>query len=280
MAIILSQVSGMLSINGSSLSHPALFTRISIGPSSRSTRAAAASASSNFVTSSFTAIAFAPSARNSAAVRSAASVWISAIATDAPSSARRVAIARPIPCAAPVTIAIFPASRCDPIARPPALARNPSAVDYEGRAGGEGRVVAGEEQCGARDFVGRSDSAEQRQAVVVLRGNAAFFRDPLDHRRVDHTGADAVGADIVPGVLERGDAGQRDYAGFRRAVGGRALDRDDSRYRGGVDDRAPAALYQMRQRVLHSKPHATQVDRDHAVEALFAELRHEAAFAL
>jgi hypothetical protein len=36
----------------------------------------------------------------------------------------------------------------------------------------------------------------------------------------------------------------------------------------------------VRQRVLHSEPYAAQVDRDHAVEGVFAELRHEGALAL
>ena len=161
-AITLSQRSGVDSTNGISTSHPALFTRMSIGPSSRSTRSAAAIASSSLVTSRATAIADAPAARISAAACSAESNWISARATFAPSSASREAIARPIPCAAPVTIATLPVEAC--LIRD-ASTRDPAAVDNEGRAGGERRFVAGEEQRRLRDFVRAADAAKHRAAL-------------------------------------------------------------------------------------------------------------------
>src|SRR5690606_18230817 len=63
--------------------------------------------SGRWVTSALTASASRPRARISAAVASARSIWISAMTSLAPSRARASAIARPIPCAPPVTIATW-----------------------------------------------------------------------------------------------------------------------------------------------------------------------------
>ena len=46
-----------------------------------------------------------------------------------------------------------------------------------------------------------------------------------------------------------------------------------ARHRGGVDDRAAAAVDHARHDVLHAQPHALEVDRDHAVEQLLRVLR-------
>src|SRR5229473_169548 len=210
-------------MKGSSLSHPALFTRISSGPSSRSTVSTAAIALSRLVTSSRTARASPPAALISSAVFAATASWISAIATLAPSSARRVAIARPIPCAAPVTIATLPLRRLIPDAilcvttscprsnrirswqSQPFSYRGPSAVDDKRRAGGERRVVTGEEQRHLRDLLGLADAVETRDSLHRGAGSLAAAHPP-HHGRVDRARADCVDADVVAAVFERGDA--------------------------------------------------------------------------
>src|SRR5271156_6203421 len=172
---------------------------MSMDPSSRSTRSAAAIASSSLVTSSATAIADAPDLRISAAVRSAESIWISASATFAPSSASRDAIARPIPWAAPVTIATLPVRRAMAIAQlaTSTSACNPAAVDDERRSSGERRFVAGEEQRGMRDFVRAADATQDRTALDKLRLQSIGSGDSIHHRRVDYPRADAVDANVV-----------------------------------------------------------------------------------
>src|SRR5712692_3505151 len=297
MAIIRSQVSGVLSMKGSSLSHPALFTRISSGPSSRSTVSTAAIALSRLVTSSRTARASPPPALISSAVFAATASWISAIATFAPSSARRVAIARPIPCAAPVTIATLPLRRLIPDAilcvttscprsnrirswrSQPFSYRGPSAVDDKRRAGGERRVVTGEEQRHLRDLLGLADAVETRDSLHRGAGRLAAAHPP-HHGRVDRARADCVDADVVAAVFERGDAGQRDHAGLGGAVSGRAFEADQSRDARGVDNRAAAVFDHVRQRVLHPQKDAAQVDRDYAVEVLFFHQCEKVAYSL
>ena len=84
---------------------PALLTRMSGGPSRASVAASAAAIVAGSVTSQARSIAPAISA----AADLAAAASTSQIATRAPEAAKRSAIARPMPRAAPVTIATRPA---------------------------------------------------------------------------------------------------------------------------------------------------------------------------
>ena len=81
-------------------------------PSSPTTRATAASTDSASLTSQPMPTAFAPSVSGSRPAASAAAVSSrSMIATEAPSSANRVAVPNPMPRAAPVTTATRPSKR-------------------------------------------------------------------------------------------------------------------------------------------------------------------------
>src|ERR1700730_1169347 len=95
--------------NGMRGNPPALLTKTSIGPSSPSTAATIASTSASRATSARTVSARRPPARISSAIACAALSSSSQLtATSAPAAAQRSAIARPIPCCAPVTRTILP----------------------------------------------------------------------------------------------------------------------------------------------------------------------------
>ena len=85
---------------------PALLIRIVAAPSRSRTSATPASIWSRLLTSTVTPIAVPPSATMASAVATALSPLRSRIATDAPSWARRVAMAIPMPEPPPVTIAV------------------------------------------------------------------------------------------------------------------------------------------------------------------------------
>src|SRR3954451_1294538 len=106
MSITRSQNASSVSRNGLASSQPALFTRMSTGP----TCSTAAATDSESVTSSFTAI---PSISRAAAWASCSSR--SATTTLRPSAARATAIPRPIPRAPPVTIATLTADYRSPM---------------------------------------------------------------------------------------------------------------------------------------------------------------------
>ena len=93
------------------LAVPALFTRMSILPSSFFTVSKSASNSACLVTSVLTTMAFRPRALTSSATLAASSTFRSAMATSAPSLAMHSTMPRPMPWAPPVTMATFPASR-------------------------------------------------------------------------------------------------------------------------------------------------------------------------
>src|SRR3954451_2327356 len=104
-SIIRLHPSGVMSVNDSNRSNPALVTMISIGPSSARTFAMAASTAGRSLTSTAIPMAVAPVARNSLAALVAASASRSSSATLLPCAARRWAEASPMPDAPPVTTA-------------------------------------------------------------------------------------------------------------------------------------------------------------------------------
>ena len=100
--------SGLISSNGANTEVNATLTQTSIGPSSRSTRSAAASTASASATS--TAIGRAvPPARSTSSGRAVQPCSPRASrATDAPCWPKPTAVARPIPPLAPVTTTVLP----------------------------------------------------------------------------------------------------------------------------------------------------------------------------
>jgi hypothetical protein len=89
----------------------ALLTRMCRAPKRSLAMPASCSTEAGSAMSTWVATAARPARRSWFASASAGSVSMSASTTAAPSRARRVAMARPIPRAAPVTIAALPASR-------------------------------------------------------------------------------------------------------------------------------------------------------------------------
>src|SRR5213594_1546922 len=108
-----SQSSSVLFVNGmpGGDAMPALFTRMSIRPSTSRVRSTISFTSALLVTSHFMASARRPSALTSSAVFSALSTWMSGIAMSAPSFAIASTMPCPMPLPPPVTIATFPSSR-------------------------------------------------------------------------------------------------------------------------------------------------------------------------
>src|SRR3990170_2585004 len=92
---------------------PALFTRMSTLPHSRSMRSKHTRIDASFRTSSRSASARRPFVRSASATGSASSPFRDVTATSAPASARAEAIARPIPREPPVTSARFPSNPND-----------------------------------------------------------------------------------------------------------------------------------------------------------------------
>ena len=107
-AITRSNISSLMSRNGALAAVPALLIMMSRAPKADVAAATAASTSSRLVTSQAMAMATRPRSRRASAAALAFTPSISASATCAPSCARRVAQARPIPLAAPVTRAALP----------------------------------------------------------------------------------------------------------------------------------------------------------------------------
>ena len=89
---------------------PALFTRMSTGPNRSTTSPTTVSMRPGSRTSRAHAAAWPPASRISSATAAAPSSVTSVAATSAPSSAKRWAVARPIPLAAPVTTVTRPAT--------------------------------------------------------------------------------------------------------------------------------------------------------------------------
>src|SRR6267154_6314278 len=106
-----SQSASVVSRNGFSRITPALLTRMSIGPSASSVLLTRRSTPTAWLTSASTSIALEPAAAispTSCRASPARPRWLTA--TRAPARANAIAIARPIPLAAPVTSAVLPSS--------------------------------------------------------------------------------------------------------------------------------------------------------------------------
>src|ERR671936_1519892 len=112
-ANVRSQSSSVLFMNGmpGGEAMPALFTRMSMRPSTSRVRSTISFTSALLVTSHFIASTRRPSALTSSAVFSALRTWMSGIAMSAPSFAIVRTMPRPMPLPPPVTIATLPSSR-------------------------------------------------------------------------------------------------------------------------------------------------------------------------
>src|SRR5581483_36995 len=184
-----------------------------------------------------------PAARIAAARSSAGSTATSPTTTDAPSSARRRAVAAPMPVAPPATTATFPSS--------PRMRRRVGTSEL--RLVVAGATVGGD--LAARDPL-RLVGCEPHGGVA----DVAWIADPeqLARRlgapvlrvRDDAADDDRVATDPLRAVLDREHPRQGVHAALRRAVGRQPGYPEHRTARRDVHDRAAAGLDHVRDRVL------------------------------
>ena len=112
--------------------------------------------------------------------------------------------------------------------------------------------------------------------AVLIRTDAHLLRFVHEHRSIHRTRTDRVDADILPRVVDRHRARERDDRALRRAVGRHPLPRHDPPRGGDVyDDAAPR-----RHHFAHRRPaqveHRTQIDGDGLFPLLVARVRRVA----
>src|SRR6478736_2313056 len=123
----------------------------------------------------------------------------------APASARRSAIARPNPCAPPVTTAQRPFRSILFMGEPLIawLSEHVTAIDDEVDAGGERAFVAPQIDRHGRDLLGGAEPAHLLAGDEFLASIRACGSRALEHRRRLHgAGADAVAADALRDEIE------------------------------------------------------------------------------
>src|SRR5258708_3897030 len=278
-----SHCSSVISASGVSPPRPALFTATSIRPYSAATVSNSRRTSCSAVTSQTIASGFSPamSARSSAASPSRRSCR-SLIATRAPSSAQRRAVANPIPVpAAAVTTTVFPASRpwlgcgCGALKNPqagPGGGRGGPGGRCEGYRRGDGGGGGGEgglqELGGVPERPGEPGQRAARHQQVGQLGAEHPLRYAVEHggdHGVCHAAAEVLllhvpGYGALPGEQEpgahrdaRGAVGERGDEAAAVAEAACAEDRDAHRPgdlgqqdRGGDAPGVPAALAALR----------------------------------
>src|SRR3954451_1962022 len=110
-------------------------------------------------------------------------------------------MARPKPCAPPVTMATR-ALRSILFMLDALASEHVAAVDHEVDTGGEGALVTAEIDRHGRDLVGGAEPAhllagdEHFLALRPLRGRAVEHRGRLDGARADAVAADALGDEV------------------------------------------------------------------------------------
>src|SRR5579871_3678314 len=200
---------------------PALLTRMSILPNAFSVASRVASTCPRSLTSTLKAETALPI---SFAVFSARAWSKSQIATLAPDSTKRSVIARPKPCAPPVTTAVRPLRSILflPIVKKPLvgwLSEHVAAIDDEVDAGGEGGFVAGEIDGHGRDFLGSAEPAHLLPGDELLLSVRPGRGCALQHRGCFHRArADAVAADALVDEIERDGAREQRHRGLGGAV--------------------------------------------------------------
>src|ERR671921_695864 len=239
-----SSVVSMRAVGGCSI--PALLNATSSRPSSRRVRSTRSLTSLEDVTSQWTARTRPPCTARMSAVSSLPAVSMSAKTTSAPSVAKAVAVARPMPLPAPVTRATFPANLRSVIFR---LASCLMGVALGARRSTTGS--AGTE--GGTQGDAGSVASGDRTAVAVTQFDLQLFQGPplrlrdvtkCEQRRqhVEHHEAGEHGQGAVPlgedGEEER-DEGVRDPQPAERSPHGETADRQGEDLREHEEARRP-----------------------------------------
>ena len=129
-----------------------------------------------------------------------------------------------------------------------AAAGEVAAVDGEGVAGDERRVVGREEQRGSRDLLRLPDASEQVLGLEPFEDRTqTALLERRGHRRRDHARAQAVDAHVVRSVVDRHAAREEHDTALRRVVRGLRLPTFDALDAREVHDAARATRHHPRQ---------------------------------
>jgi hypothetical protein len=148
-----------------------------------------------------------------------------------------------------------------------------------GGAGHEGCLRRGEEADDAGDLLGPADALHQRRAVeqAAARLRVGGLVDALlQQGRQSRAGADAVDADAVAGMVDRQRLCQLHHPALGRDIDRQARRADQAEFGGDGDDGA-LRWAQQGQGGARAQDGAAQVDRDHRVDFLDADLLQGAA---
>src|SRR5215472_2458896 len=96
-----------------------------------------------------------------------------------------------------------------------------AAVNAEGLAGGEGRLVRTEPQNGFGHFSRRAEASQGVQSANAFI-KFWFAEGAGGHVRLDHCGADGIHADAFLGTFGSGRLGQSQHAMFASDINARA----------------------------------------------------------
>src|ERR1700694_1170518 len=247
---------------------PALATRIATRPKVWTACAAKEFTDSVEVTSSSLTRALrpAPLTASLTSPTSCGSLGSQPSATSAPARANAIAVAAPMPDAAPVTRAARPfRSHTD-------SEHHVAAVGPQGLANVIGGVVRSEEDGGRRHLVRLAEPADGKLAALLVL--------PLVGLIFHHVGEDRPRRDRVnPHALGRHLARERlrkcENAALARAVVNHLVSADLTELRADVDDVAVAALEHLRQHVPRTEKHCAEVDVHHLVPLLGRHLVQE-----
>src|SRR5215475_13017736 len=151
------------------------------------------------------------------------------------------------------------------------------AVDRQGDAGDEVRLVGGEEQRGIGDVPAGAHLVAQRHFGIAHRLDLGAWLVELAgagvdrHRRVHQAGQDDVGADAVLGVLVGELLREAHHRRLGRLVGDVGVGGEHG-HRRDVDDGAALLLAHDRDHLRAGEDAALEIDRHAAVERLLGDL--------
>src|SRR3954449_11295788 len=275
----LSNVASVICSSGVSSRTPAEFTRMSIPPSSSTIWFIAARTASPSVTSTASAVARPPELVHCSATAVAFGSLRSSTATSAPSSAKRTAMAAPIPPPPPMTTATLPVSCSSMSSSLGSLlcsagpADGQAAVDDELLPRDVGRVVAGQEADGAGGLVDVAQATPRDDGTGGVEALPAQRVDPVQGLlALDQPGDDGVHPDLPWCELQGQGPAQAEQAGLRRRVVVMFFPPVDATGdRGGRDHRP--ALGHPRAAGAEDAQDPGEVDGHHVVPRLVGHLR-------
>ena len=144
-----------------------------------------------------------------------------------------------------------------------------AAVHEEGRAVHVRRLVAGEEERAVGDLLCLGQPAHRQVDEPTFERSRSLVEEPHEERRLHGAGAQRIDAHASARELDGELPAQGEDGALRGGVGDlRRRRAGEGHERGDVDDRAAAALEQMRDPVLAAEEDALRVDVLHALPRL------------